>query len=71
MYEGKLLGSFRADFIIEDIVLLEIKTTDKISGENIKQIIRYLEAAKLRLGLIINFRTRPLEIKRVINKRFI
>lgn len=67
IYEGKILGIFKADFIIANKIILEIKTTDRISADNVKQILRYLQGSKLKLGLIINFRVRPLEIKRVIN----
>lgn len=67
IYEGKVLGIFKADFIINNRIILEIKTTNRISADNVKQMIRYLEGSNLKLGLIINFRARPLEIKRVVN----
>lgn len=68
IYEGNVLGKFNADFIVEDKIILEIKTTNEITNDNVKQLIRYLEAANLQLGLFVNFRVRPLEIRRVINK---
>ncbi|MDD3888189.1 MAG: GxxExxY protein [Patescibacteria group bacterium] len=68
-YANKLLGKFYADFVVYDKIIIELKTTNYISSENIKQMIRYLEATKLKLGLLVNFRVRPIEIKRVINTR--
>lgn len=68
-YANKLLGKFYADFVVYDKIIIELKTTNYISSENIKQMIRYLEATKLKLGLLVNFRVRPLEIKRIINTR--
>lgn len=65
-YQGELLGIFKADFIIEDKIILEIKTTDRITADNVKQIIRYLESTEIKLGLIVNFRIRPLQIKRIV-----
>ena len=49
-------------------IILEIKTTNIITDDHQKQLIRYLEAANLKLGLIVNFRQRPLEIRRVLNR---
>ena len=69
-YANKLLGKFYADFVVWNMIIIELKTTNFISNENIKQMIRYLEATKLKLGLLVNFRVRPLKIKRIINTRF-
>ncbi|PIP18119.1 MAG: GxxExxY protein [Parcubacteria group bacterium CG_4_10_14_0_8_um_filter_35_7] len=68
-YQGKLLGKFKADFIVKNKIILEIKATNCITQEHVKQMIRYLEATGLKLGLIVNFRVRPLEIKRVVNSK--
>lgn len=66
-YRDKLLGEFKADFIIANKIILEIKTTNRLTSDHIRQMLRYLKAANLKLGLIINFRIRPLEVKRVVN----
>jgi len=68
-YNGVILGKFRADMIIENKILLELKTTDRITNDHIKQTIRYLEALNLPIAYVVNFRIRPLQIKRIINSK--
>ena len=64
-----MLGNFRADMVIENKILLELKTTDRITNDHIKQTIRYLEALNLPIAYVVNFRIRPLQIKRIINSK--
>ena len=66
-FENKKLGDFFADFIIDNKVLLEIKTVWKISQADIQQVLRYLKAAHLKLGIIANFKHEKLEFRRVVN----
>src|SRR3989344_2114799 len=59
----------RVDFIIEDRILFDGKVKKFITKEDYGQMIRYLYAANLKLGLIVNFRMTYLKPKRVINNR--
>ena len=68
-YNDTILGNFRADIIIENKVLLELKVTDRITTDHIKQTIRYLEALNLPIAYVVNFRIRPLQIKRIVNSK--
>lgn len=68
-YQDKLLGKFRADFVVWNKIIIEVKTTNRITQDVVKQIIRYLDGAGLKLGLAVNFRIRPLEIKRILNPK--
>ena len=68
-YNNTLLGQFRADIIIENKVLLELKVTDRITNDHVKQTIRYLESLNLPIAYVVNFRIRPLQIKRIINSK--
>ncbi len=66
-YLNKKLGSFRADLVVEDEVIVEIKS---LSG-NIPmlfeyQLLSYLKASQLHLGLLINFGNKSCQIKRVV-----
>lgn len=63
----RILGSFRADLIVEKKILIEFKTADRLTVDHKMQMLRYLEALNLRLGLLVNFRLRPLQIWRVLN----
>lgn len=57
----------RSDFIVEDVVLLEIKAVPFITKEDYFQTQRYLNILKLKLGMVINFQAHYLKPYRVIN----
>ncbi len=61
------LGDFFIDFVVDNKILLEIKKVWKISQDDIKQVLRYLRAAKLKLGIIANFKHKRLEFRRVLD----
>jgi len=66
-YKGVILPhSYRADFVIWDRILFEAKAVEQLTEAHIKQVLNYLAAAKLRLGLLVNFGADSLEWKRVI-----
>ena len=60
---------FRADIIVEESVLIELKSISKLEDVHFKQVITYLKLTKLKLGLLINFNEVLLKngIKRVVN----
>lgn len=62
------LGSQRTDFIVENKIIIELKSVSEISEIHMAQLISYLKTADKRLGLILNFATKRLEIKRLVNK---
>lgn len=66
-FDGEKLGSFRADLIIDNKILIELKTVDGLTIDHKRQIQRYLDALDLKLALLINFRKRPLQIWRIVN----
>ena len=57
---------YYADFIVWDKVLFEAKAFEKLTDAHIKQVLNYLAASKLRLGLLANFGGDSLEWKRVV-----
>jgi len=61
------LGEFFVDFIIYNKIILEIKRVWKITQDDIKQVLRYLKATKLKLAIIANFKHCRLEYRRVLN----
>lgn len=66
-YKGKLLEKkYQPDFICFDEVIVEIKALDRLSGIEESQIINYLKAAKLKVGLLLNFGSKSLEYKRFV-----
>ena len=67
-YEGVLLGTHRIDLIVQGLVIVELKSVEKLDAVHRKQLISYLKATKLRLGLLINFNAELLKqgLRRVI-----
>ena len=70
VYDKVILNNgYRADIIVEDLVIVELKAVEKIAYVHQQQMLTYLKASNLKLGLLINFGA-PLikyEIKRVVN----
>ncbi len=58
--------TYKADFVIGDRSLFEAKAVEKFTDAHVKQVLNYLAASKLRLGLLVNFGGDSLEWKRVI-----
>lgn len=54
-YHGKAVGDYKADLIVNDVVLLELKSVDKIIDAHEAQLLNYLKATKIEVGLILNF----------------
>ena len=66
-YKGKpLKKKYEPDFICYDDVVVEIKAMDKLSSNEHAQIINYLKATRLKVGLLINFGAKSLEHKRFV-----
>ncbi len=66
-YKGVLLAHpYYADFVIWDKIIFEAKAVEKLIDSHVKQVLNYLAAAKLRLGLLVNFGGDSLEWKRVV-----
>ena len=64
---GEKSGRNKVDFLIENKVILEIKSRRIITKEDYYQVRRYLETLKLKLGIIVNFRNLYLRPKRILN----
>lgn len=67
-YKGRMIGSFRADIVVENTLLLELKSVERHEPLFEAQVLTYLKISNLRLGLLLNFNTRLLKegIKRLI-----
>lgn len=69
MYEGMQVGTRRADFQIEEKIMLEIKAVTVLQDVHLAQAKNYLEAYNLNNGLLINFGAPSLEFKRLFRKK--
>ncbi len=71
IYDGVVFEeAYRSDLIVEDIVVVEVKSATKIDPGNARQLLSYLRLIDMRLGLIINFGQPTLRagVKRLVNK---
>ena len=64
-YRGQQLGIHRLDFVVSEKLIVELKVVYEINRFHIAQILSYLKASGLSLGLVLNFARGTLEIKRV------
>lgn len=65
-YKEKHIGTRRVDFLIEEKLLVELKAVTLVEDVHHAQVINYLTAYKLEIGLLINFREKSLKFKRFI-----
>ncbi|MBQ8673672.1 MAG: GxxExxY protein [Bacteroides sp.] len=54
-YKNKIVGTYRADMVVEDTVILELKAVSTLKMEHEWQLINYLKATDLQVGLLLNF----------------
>jgi GxxExxY protein len=69
-YKGEHIGARRVDFFVEGKVMVEIKAVIQLEDVHLAQAINYLEAYKMEVGLLINFGSRSLDFKRLMNKKY-
>jgi len=65
-YKGRIAGDYFADFIVEDKVIVEVKAKDFLCGVDEMQLLNYLKASGVRVGLLVNFGGEKLEFKRMV-----
>ncbi len=66
-YDGVQVGCYVADLIVNDRVAVELKATTALTEQNVAQCLNFLKAAGLQLGLVLNFGTAKIGIKRIVN----
>ena len=62
-YEGEIIGEYYADIVVEDKVIIEIKAAKVLAEENEAQLLNYLKATNIEVGLLLNFGHKP-QVKR-------
>jgi len=61
LYKGRQIGNYRIDFVVEDQVVVEVKSVERMHPIFETQVLTYLRVAKKRVGLLINFNSRLLK----------
>jgi GxxExxY protein len=64
-FRGQNVGDFSADMLVEDCVLLELKSAKALDSSHAAQLLNYLRATEIEVGLLLNFGLKP-EFKRLI-----
>ena len=65
-FQDKVVGQYFADIMVDNKLILELKTVDVIANIHKAQVLNYLRATGLKLGLILNFGKPRLEYKRLV-----
>jgi GxxExxY protein len=66
LYKRKVVGEYFADILVEDKVIIEIKTVENIAKTHEAQLLNYMKATGIKVGLLVNFRHSKAEIKRMV-----
>jgi len=65
-YDSQVVGEYYADIVVNGVVILELKVADAIVAEHEAQLINYLKATEIELGLLFNFGPKPEFIRRIL-----
>jgi GxxExxY protein len=66
-YKGDTIGEYRLDIMVDNKIILELKTVAELNSTFEAQLFSYLKATNLKLGILINFGKKKLEFKRIVN----
>lgn len=67
-YDDKIVGQFRADILVEDDILVEIKSVSQLNKTHETQLVNYLVATRKDIGLLINFGQTKVDVKRKVRE---
>lgn len=66
LVEGKRIGGFRVDFLVENSVVVELKARGAIIGKDISQVLTYLKVHNIKVGLLLLFTKNGVKVKRLV-----
>ena len=69
LYENQIIGEYFADILVDDKVIVEIKASKNLALEHEAQLLNYLKATDIEVGLLLNFGPKP-EMKRKVFDNF-
>ena len=67
-YRGEIVGEYFADILVDNMIIVETKAVQDLNEIHQAQLLNYLKAANLPLGLLINFAAPRVQIKRMLNE---
>ena len=65
-YKDQIVGEYFADLLVEDQVIIELKTVNKIEKIHEAQLLNYLKATGIKVGFLVNFKSTKADIKRLV-----
>ena len=65
-YKGEIVGDYYADLVVEDKVIIELKAQENLSKAYDAQLLNYLKATKIQVGLLVNFTYPKATVKRFV-----
>jgi GxxExxY protein len=65
-YRGRIVGRYRADLVVENRILVEVKAIKKLADADQRQLINYLKASPIEVGLLLNFGPEPKFLRRIL-----
>ena len=66
-YKGNKVGEYYADILVNERIILELKATESICPEHEAQLVNYLKATRMEVGLLLNFGKKPQFVRKVFN----
>lgn len=66
-FDGRLIGNYKADLVVNNVVLVELKATETVATEHEAQLLNYLRATDIEVGLLLNFGKEPKVIRRAFD----
>ena len=65
-YKGEVVGEYVADLLVEDKVIVELKTVESLDRAHEAQLLNYLKSTGVHVGLLVNFKRKKADIKRMV-----
>ena len=69
-YDGEIVGDFIADIVVNDTVIIELKSVRRIVKAHEAQLVNYLKATEIEVGLLLNFGKEPRFKRRVLTNEY-
>lgn len=66
-YKGNKVGEYYADILVNERIILELKAAESICPEHETQLVNYLKATRMEVGLLLNFGKKPQFVRKVFN----
>ncbi len=66
-FDGELIGHYLADLVVNDVVLVGLKAAEKLAAEHEAQLLNYLRATDIEVGLLLNFGNEPKVVRRAFD----